>query len=226
MRGAVSTLDRAKCGNCGKCAEVCPSKAREVSGRLMNVDDVMGIVLKDRLYYLNSEGGVTFGGGEPTAAGGFLLDLLQASADEGLHTTVDTCGYCPEDRFEKVTALADLFLFDCKHMDPGQHKRLTGRDNALILRNLKTALLSGKEVRIRMPLMPDLNDSEENVAAMAAFFLPFHHAEIEIMPCHTFGHNKYRALGRELPPVRQYSPEELARVRGRFSRHGLSTVIA
>lgn len=60
MRGAVSTLDRAKCGNCGKCAEVCPSKAREVSGRLMNVDDVMGIVLKDRLYYLNSEGGVTF----------------------------------------------------------------------------------------------------------------------------------------------------------------------
>ena len=85
MRGAVSTLDRAKCGNCGKCAEVCPTKAREVSGRLMTVDDVMGIVLKDRLYYLNSEGGVTFGGGEPTAAGGFLLDLLQACIRLWIH---------------------------------------------------------------------------------------------------------------------------------------------
>ncbi|HJD96948.1 glycyl-radical enzyme activating protein [Mailhella massiliensis] len=221
----ISGLDRSRCLSCGACAAVCPTKAREMSGRLMSVEEVLAVLRKDALFYENSGGGVTFGGGEPTAAGQFFLDLVEASVMEGWHVTVDTCGFCPEERFRKALAMADLFLFDVKHMDPVRHRELTGQDNALILRNMEAALLSGREVRIRMPLMPGLNDSEENIAAMADFFGKFGRSEIEIMPCHAFGRNKYAALSLPFPAVGQYTPEALQHVRERFAGHGLSTVI-
>ena len=125
--------DTEKCTHCGACTEVCPNKARVMSGRIMTVEEVMEVVRKDWLFYENSGGGVTFGGGEPTAGGQFSLDLVQTAHDEGLHVTVDTCGFCPEDRFDKTIGLADLFLFDCKHMDPEQHKKLTGQDGGRAL---------------------------------------------------------------------------------------------
>lgn len=226
MEDGCSTLDRKACINCGRCAEVCPAKAREMSGRVMSVDEVINVVRKDALFFENSGGGVTFGGGEPTSGGQFFLDMVEAAALEGWHITVDTCGYCPEEQFAKVLRMVDLLLFDCKHMDPEEHKRLTGVDNALILRNMDAALKSGCEVRVRMPLMPGLNDSEENIAAMAEFFLPRGKSEIEIMPCHFFGRSKYAALGKSQPGVRQYQPEELKEVQARFQRYGLSSVIA
>ncbi|MFV0348848.1 MAG: glycyl-radical enzyme activating protein [Halodesulfovibrio sp.] len=220
-----SARDLATCTNCGRCVSVCPSKAREMSGRMMTVEEVMAVVRKDALFYENSGGGVTFGGGEPTAGGAFFLNLVETAKAEGYHVTVDTCGYCPEDRFDKTIALADLLLFDCKHMNPEQHKLLTGVDNVVILRNMRAALASGTEVRIRMPLMPGMNDSEENVAAMAGFFGQFGRTEIEVMPCHAFGRSKYLALGKELPVVAQYAPEELERVLERFAAHGLNPVL-
>lgn len=225
MENGHAVQDRCLCTSCGTCARVCHSKAREMSGKMMTVEEVLSVVRKDSLFFENSGGGVTFGGGEPTAAGHFFLDLAEAALDEGWHVTVDTCGYCPEDRFAQVLKVVDLLLFDCKHMDPARHKALTGIDNSLILRNMKTALKSGREIRIRMPLMPSLNDSEENIAAMAAFFLPLRKKEIEIMPCHAFGRNKYSALGMPHPTVRQYEPEELKEVQGYFARYGLSTII-
>lgn len=229
--GAVIALDGKfgrdveKCTDCGKCAEVCPNKAREMSGKIMTVDEVMEVVRKDALFYENSGGGVTFGGGEPTAGGQFFLDMVQAVHDEGFHVTVDTCGVCPADRFDRTIELANLFLFDCKHMDPEQHKKLTGMDNTLVLRNMRAALSSDTQVRIRMPLMPDMNDSDENLAAMAEFFGEFGREEIEVMPCHAFGRNKYVALGKPVPAVSQYTPEELKIVLDRFARHGLKPVM-
>ena len=225
LEGGKMGRDTERCTHCGACTEVCPSKARVMSGRIMTVEDVMEVVRKDWLFYENSGGGVTFGGGEPTAGGQFFLDLVQTAHDEGLHVTVDTCGFCPEDRFDKTIGLADLFLFDCKHMDPEQHKKLTGQDNALILRNLEAALASSTEVRVRMPLMPGLNDSDENLAAMAAFLGRFGRRQVEIMPCHAFGKSKYAALGKPYPDVQQYTPEGLKAAEERFARHGLVPVI-
>lgn len=223
--GDVYNRDRSICMDCGLCVESCPSKAREMSGKRMTVEEVMRVVDSDSLFYDNSGGGVTFGGGEPTAGGQFFLDLVQTAHDEGLHVTVDTCGFCPEDRFDKTIGLADLFLFDCKHMDPEQHKKLIGQDNALILRNLEAALSSSTEVRVRMPLMPGLNDSDENLAAMAAFLGRFGRKQVEIMPCHAFGKSKYAALGKPYPDVQQYTPEGLKAAEERFARHGLVPVI-
>lgn len=219
--------DTALCTNCGLCVEGCPSKARVMSGSVMTVEEVMKVIRKDSLFYQNSEGGgVTFGGGEPTAGGEFLLELLRTCQGEGFHTCLDTCGFCPEERFRQAVGLSDLLLFDCKHMDPAEHKRLTGQDNTLILTNLRYALRSPAQVRIRMPLMPGMNDSEENIAAMGAFFAEFGVKDLDVLPCHAFGRNKYTALRLPSPPVRQYAPDELKLVLQRFERHGLKAHIA
>lgn len=224
--GNTFNRDTGLCTGCGVCAPGCPSKARVVSGEVMSVGEVMAIIKKDDLFYANSGGGVTFGGGEPTSAGEFFMELLQAAHDAGLHVCVDTCGFCPEDRFKKVLGLADMLLFDCKHMDPEKHKELTGVDNVQILANLRQALQSKAEVRIRIPLMPGLNDSEDNIAAMAEFLQPYNHRKIDVLPCHAFGRSKYAALGLEPPRMRAYDPEALKEVLALFEKNGLEAVIA
>jgi pyruvate formate lyase activating enzyme len=223
--GKTYNRDLSLCTNCGACVEECPGKARIMSGKLMTVAEVMDIVRKDALFYQNSDGGVTFGGGEPTMSGEFLIGLLRASQDEGFHTCVDTCGFCPEERFNRIIGLADMFLFDCKHMYPEQHKHLTTQDNRLILTNLAAALRSGVPVRIRVPLIPDMNDSEGNITAMANFLGEFGMHDVDVMPCHAFGRNKYVALNLPLPATRAYTPEELQKVLQRFTDSGLTAHI-
>ncbi|MEG2173430.1 MAG: glycyl-radical enzyme activating protein, partial [Desulfovibrionaceae bacterium] len=128
-KGNIFTRNKQLCTDCGACVPLCPTKARVMSGEVMNVHQVMEVIRKDALFYANSDGGVTFGGGEPTASGDFLLELLHMCKEEGYHTCVDTCGFCSPNQFAKVINLADLFLFDCKHMDPKHHTTLTGKDN-------------------------------------------------------------------------------------------------
>ena len=218
--------DRTLCTDCGLCTTVCPSKARVMSGQRMTVKEVMDIVNRDNLFYANSGGGITFGGGEPTAAGDFLLELMKACASKGYHICVDTCGVCNTKQFAKVIQMADMLLFDCKHMNPQEHRRLTGLDNAVILENLHQALTSGKDVHIRIPLMPNLNDSEENIQALAEFLHPYGKKEVDILPCHAFGASKYDALNLPRPAMQAYTPSELKKVLERFEHYGLQVTLA
>lgn len=213
------------CDDCGLCVPGCPSRARVMSGEAKSVDEIMKVVRKDELFYANSGGGVTFGGGEPLAGGDFFLELLQAAHDEGLHVCVDTCGYAPEAFFKKCIALTDMFLFDCKHMDPQKHTELTGVDNALILANLRQALASGKEVRIRIPLMPGLNDTEDTIAALADFLRPYGHMAVDVLPCHAFGRSKYAALRLPQPAMEAYAPDALKDALARFAKYNLAVTV-
>ncbi|MDR1489143.1 MAG: glycyl-radical enzyme activating protein [Desulfovibrio sp.] len=213
------------CRDCGACASVCPAGARVMSGAEMRVEEAMRVVRKDELFYRNSGGGVTFGGGEPVCGGEFFFALLEACRNEGYHVCVDTCGCCPAEQFSRVPALADLILFDCKHMDPEAHRRLTGRGNRLILDNLREALNSGVPLRVRMPLVPGANDSEENIIALAALLRDFGRDEVDVLPYHAFGSGKYGALRRELPPFQSYGPGKLEETLAGFARHGLKAVL-
>jgi len=225
-KGDKFNRDTATCTDCGACVSVCPSKARTITGKEMSVEEVITVVKKDQLFYNNSGGGVTFGGGEPVSSIDYLLELLQAAYDAGLHICVDTCGFCAEDRFKRVIERTDLFLFDCKHMDPEKHKEMTGVDNVQILANLRQALESKAEVWVRIPLMPGQNDSEENIAAMAEFLRPYTRVKVNVLPYHAFGRNKYAALNLEYPALQAYAPEALKAVMALFEKHGLKAEIA
>ncbi|MDR2821242.1 MAG: glycyl-radical enzyme activating protein [Desulfovibrio sp.] len=214
--------DMKLCTNCGACVPGCPAKARSISGEIMTTEQVMKIARKDALFYQNSDGGVTFGGGEPTLGGNFLLEMLSTCRNEAFHTCIDTCGFCPEEMFRQVTELTDMFLFDLKHMDPGTHKSLTGQDNALIHANLCQAFRSKADVRIRMPLMPEINDSEKNLVAMAELLGEFGVHDIDVLPSHAFGRNKYAALQLPFPQTRAYAPEELEATLERFRNVGIT----
>jgi len=196
-----------------------------MSGEEMTVREVMDVVARDSLFYGNSGGGVTFGGGEPTVGGDFLLALMQGCAESGYHICVDTCGACNPQLFRKVVERTDLFLFDCKHMDPEEHRRLTGLDNVVILENLHQALISGKEVHIRVPLMPGINDADENIMKMSEFLRPYGKEEVDVLPCHAFGASKYDALNLPRPTMQAYQPEELKAVLKRFEHYGLKVTI-
>jgi pyruvate formate lyase activating enzyme len=222
-KGEAYTTDLKRCTACGLCTQECPSKARHVSGRAMTAEQILEVIRKDDLFYAQSDGGVTFCGGEPTCAGDFLVQLAERCQKEGYHTGLDTCGYCSPKYFKDILNNVNLVLFDLKHMDPSEHARLTGQDNAVILDNLNMALgtNNGLEVRVRVPLMPGQNDSPDNIAAVARFLHDRGRDEVDILPCHKIGWSKYTALQRGTPLLVPYEHDDLQHVLDEFTRNGL-----
>ncbi len=207
--------DASACNVCGTCADVCPALAHEAVGRTWSVEEVMAEIEKEIPFFTGTSGGVTFSGGEPLNQPRFLEALLEACGSLGLHRAVDTSGFADEDTIRRIAPLADLFLFDLKHMDPVAHQRITGVDNALILSNLRLLTESGACVHLRLPLIPGLNDSKENILATGrlAASLPGLH-DIDVLPYHATARSKYAKLDLPYPgeniPSSQPGDEEQA----------------
>jgi pyruvate formate lyase activating enzyme len=193
-------IDRSLCTVCGKCAEVCNAQAIEILGHRMTVAQLVTEVKKDEIVFKYSHGGVTISGGEPLFNPGFALKLLLAFKQEDINTGVGTCGQIPWSGLEPVLPYVDFFLWDIKHMDPQQHKRLTGVANELILSNAKAVSERHVPLYIRIPLIPGCNDSEENIRATAKFALGLSSlVEVDIMPLHHLGKSRYESLDRPYP---------------------------
>lgn len=158
---------RTVCRVCGECAEACPTGAREMVGREMTAEEVVQSVLKDRFFFEDSGGGVTFSGGEPLCQPEFLVELLNGCRDRGIHTAVDTAGLCSESALLEVAPLVDLFLYDLKSADPERHREGTGVDNGAILENLERLGRVHENIWLRVPVIPGFNDSAEEMEAMA-----------------------------------------------------------
>lgn len=217
-----------RCTACGACVEACPAGARQLAGRQATVGEVMQEVLRDRLFYDESGGGVTFSGGEPLAQPEFLTALLDACRAAGIHTAVDTCGFAPRERLLALVPRVDLFLFDVKLVDDARHRALTGVPSAPILANLRALAASGATVWIRVPIVPGLTDADADLAAAAELVaaLPGSH-RVSLLPYHRTGSAKARRLGRALPALEVEPPsrdrlEELASL---FRHRGLVTNI-
>jgi len=157
----------ASCKKCGSCVQACPSGAMAFSGKRVSVDQVLAEALADRGMYDRTGGGVTLSGGEASAQYEFALALLDALRQKGIHTALDTCGQCEPKQFETLVGMADMVLYDLKHMSAETHKALTGVDNRLILKNFYTLAGLGVPVEVRVPVIPGYNDDDINLAATA-----------------------------------------------------------
>jgi pyruvate formate lyase activating enzyme len=191
------------------------------------VGDVTDVVQKDNLFYRNSNGGVTFSGGEPTYQAAFLLELLKESRRKGFHTCLDTSGYTPWEVLEEILEHVDLVLFDVKHMDPQKHMELTGVDNRLILRNAKRIVETGNKIVIRVPLLPEVNDSDKNINALGNFMSELSVKRVDLLPYHRLGVKKYERLGMEykLRELRSFKREEVDGIKGILENFGLDVDI-
>lgn len=191
-------IDRKKCEKCGKCAEVCYSETLKIIGKEMTVDEVVKVIKEDEVFYFNSGGGYTFSGGEPLSQGKFCLEVLEKCKNLGYHSTIETCAYGDTELFIKLAKELDLVYCDIKHMDENIHKELTGVSNELILNNIKAIQKVAKEVIIRTPIIPGLNDSEENIINTAKFCTQLSAVqEWELLPYHKLGEHKFISLGRK-----------------------------
>ena len=191
---------REKCTVCGRCTEVCPSGALNAASNDMTVDTLMKQILKDKAFFLQSGGGVTLSGGECLLQPEFCADLLRRCKDEGIHTMVETALFLPFSNVERILPFCDAFFADFKIADPEKHRRYTGQTNELILENLQklTELMPGK-VTVRIPLIPTVNDAEDDVAAFAEKLRPLAEklAGIEILRYNSLAKSKYAHCGRE-----------------------------
>lgn len=198
------------CSACGDCIEACPSRSRRWMGESRSAEDIVRIIKKDSIFYRKSGGGVTFSGGEPFLQPDFLYEVLAGCKAVGIHTAIETCGMFQFQSAQKCLELLDFILFDIKHMNEEAHRMLTGASNTIILENAKRLSDSGLPMVIRIPIIPALNDSEENIRATAAFVrdnLPSA-LGIEPLPYHRLGLTKYAALGMEYKLQNIQVPDE------------------
>ena len=187
-----------QCDLCGKCTLYCPVDARKVCGRKYTVDEVMAEVIKDKSFYENSGGGVTFSGGECMLQVDFLLELLKKCKENSIHTAVDTAGNVPWEYFERIMPYTDLFLYDVKCFTEELHIEGTKVSNKVILENLKklSAEFAG-QILVRIPVIPGFNDSEEEMRAIADHLKELLITKVELLPYHKMGEHKYEAAGME-----------------------------
>ena len=219
--------NRKVCTGCGKCVDVCVSGARKIYGKEMSVEEVYREVLKDRAYYQNSGGGVTVSGGEPLIQADFVDELLKRCQEIGIHTCIETCGYADSEAWNKVLPYTNLVLFDLKLMDPTAHQKWTGKSNEKILRNLKLVSCSGVPIVMRIPVIPGINDSEENITDTALYIKNLGLRQVNLLPYHKYGEGKYVMLDRqyslsELKPPEDSELEKLANI---FESFGLDCEI-
>lgn len=209
-------VERERCRRTGTCTEVCLPGALELVGMRWEVEPLLDYLERDRLYYDQSRGGITFSGGEPFLQAHFLREALLGCRSRDLHTAVDTCGYVAPSVFREIAPLARLLLYDLKVIDPLRHEAFTGAKNGWILENLhwasRLAAEGGIALWVRVPLIPGINMDRENLEATGSFLLslPFS-PPVDLLPYHRLGVEKHARLGLAYP-LESLSPPSQAAV--------------
>ncbi len=203
---------------------------KELAGRYYTAEEILEIVEKEKIFISESKGGVTFSGGEPLLQPGFLLEALKRCKAEGYHTAVDTSGYSQAENYRAVIPYTDLFLFDIKHLDPVKHLQYTGVSNELILTNLQLILDSQKDVWIRVPVIPGINDDSAHLDMLRSLFMKIKCSnlkKINLLPYHKIGSSKYKkfSIPYRMNGVESPSPERMKELKKYFEETGLKIKI-
>lgn len=214
------------CDLCGVCTRYCPSSAKKICGKMRTAEEVMQEIIKDEMFYKKSNGGVTFSGGECMLQIDFLKTLLKECRKAGIHTAVDTAGNVTWENFLKILPYTDMFLYDVKCFTKELHTEGTGVGNERILENLKrlSEHFEG-DIIIRIPIIPGFNTDDDELCKMSEFLKNIKCKDIELLPYHRLGENKYAAIHEEVTTYSVPSKEETERMEMKFleavNRHKL-----
>ena len=222
-------INRKECDLCLKCVDVCPSGALEIAGKYMSVDETLEEIEKDRQFYLNSGGGVTFSGGEPLFQAEFVVEVLSLCKRKGMHTTLDTTGHAPWPVLRNALAHTDLVLYDIKHLDPVKHKAATRQSNKLILNNLFRTI-ERVTTWLRIPIIPNFNDSEFYFRELSEFIANIPKGKLEkvsILPYHNWGEQKYLKLGKKyaISGTSASTDEHIQKLKGILESTGITVSV-
>ena len=187
----MQPCDHAECRPYGRCLHACPDGLVSVAGKIWDADALAAKLLQNADFMQMSGGGVTVSGGEPTMQAEFVCELLDRLQD--VHKAVQTCGFTSAEKFDAVISRCDYVMMDLKLADPVLHREYCGVDNAPILANFERLRASGKPYTVRVPLIPDITDTPENLAAIAKIAGD---SEVELLPYNTFAGAKYEGVGR------------------------------
>ncbi|MEM2147294.1 MAG: glycyl-radical enzyme activating protein [Candidatus Bathyarchaeia archaeon] len=222
-------INRAACTLCGVCAEACPTGALRIIGRETTVKELIKEIEKDVILYDSSGGGVTFSGGEPLFQPLFLKEALKECKNRKIHAALDTSGYASPKVFKSIAEHVDMFLYDLKVVDDVEHKKYTGVSNRLIIKNLKALMEKGrgKDVIIRFPIIPSINDTVENVKRLTALVQQLKGVkEIDLLPFHDVS-EKYMRIGRKylMQVYNAPSEEKLKQIKAELETAGFMVKI-
>jgi pyruvate formate lyase activating enzyme len=208
--------------------EACPTGALQKAGHEMEPAALVKLLLKDRIFFDESGGGVTFSGGEPLLQMPFLIETLELLRAEGVHTALDTCGYAPWHDLQEAAQRSSLVLYDLKLMDEERHRAATGQSNRIILDNLKALSGMHAEIRVRVPVIPGINDDDGNMEAAARFLSSLAGIrQVDLLPYHRTGESKFARMGitYTLAGLEAPTRQQLESLAAIFRGKGLVTTI-
>ena len=228
------TYLRERCTTCGQCVETCYAEALVTVGQRMTTEEVVEEVLRDRAFYQSSGGGVTLSGGEPLLQRDFAAAILTRCKAEGIHTALETAGHCRWEDLAAILPLTDLVMMDIKHLDPVKHRAATGVSNGQILANARRLAQTDKQLLLRVPVVPTVNDSVAEIAAIAQFIHQLDRSRreqgagappisLELLSFHRLAADKYRSLGLDYraSSLETISPERMAELTAAASACGV-----
>ena len=192
-----------KCINCGYCddkadAKNCPTDAKETIGYEISIPELMKEINKDRLFYEQSGGGVTFSGGEPFFQEKFLFSILESCREDYVNTAIDTSGFCDTASIMKAAEIANYFLYDIKFIDNAKHKKYCGVSNDIVLKNLRCLSETKARLLIRIPVIPAVNDDMTEMTAIFQFIKGFKNiTSVHLLPYHNIQTDKYKKIGKQ-----------------------------
>ena len=204
------------------------SKSQEIIGKLLTTEEVIEEIEKDIIFYEESNGGVTFSGGEALNQPEFLNSLLNKCKEKKIHTALDTSGYVEKEILEKTVDLVDLFLYDLKLIDDDKHTHYTGVSNKVILDNLRFLDEKGKQIVIRIPIIPGITDTEDNLSKIAEFIKSLKDInDVNLLPYNKMGEEKYRRLRRayKTEEIKPPSEKEMLDIKSYFENFSFNVEI-
>lgn len=226
LTGPERRIDPSLCDACGNCVASCLTGALRMIGKTWGAAGLLAEVRKDRDFFSSSGGGVTLSGGEPMLQASFLEGFLPSVKGDGIHVTLETCGHFYWAEMERIAPFLDLIYFDLKQMDPARHESCTTRGNGRILENFRRLSAVFPHVQPRMPVIPGINDDENNICATAALLHECAIDTIHCLPYHRLGEAKLGRFGMGIPRPDLNIPRrpDLMPVVERFAREGIHVV--